>query len=35
MQIPDFFAVRILSADKQNTALEDLFVDPENEELSH
>ncbi|SMG62116.1 protein containing DUF484 [methanotrophic bacterial endosymbiont of Bathymodiolus sp.] len=33
--LTDFFTVRILSADKQNTALEDLFVDPENEELSH
>ena len=33
--LTDFFAVRIISADKHNTALADLFVDPESEELTH
>ncbi|HIG64899.1 MAG TPA: DUF484 family protein [Methyloprofundus sp.] len=33
--LTDFFAVRILSSDKKSSALADLFVDPESEELSH
>ena len=33
--LTDFFAVKIISADKHNTALADLFVDPESEELTH
>ena len=33
--LTDFFAVRIISSDKHNTALADLFVDPESEQLTH
>ena len=33
--LTDFFAVRIISTDKNKTALADLFVDPESEELTH
>ena len=33
--LTDFFAVRIISADHNNTALAHLFVDPESEELTH
>lgn len=33
--LTDFFAVRIISADQSNSALADLFVDPESEELTH
>ncbi|WP_428356381.1 DUF484 family protein [Methyloprofundus sp.] len=33
--LTDFFAVKIISADKHKTALAGLFVDPESEELTH
>ena len=33
--LTDFFAVRIITADKYDTALADLFVDPECQELAH
>lgn len=33
--LTDFFAVRIISAEKNKTALADLFVDPGSEQLTH
>jgi len=33
--LTDFFAVKIISAEQNKTAMADLFVDPEREELTH
>lgn len=33
--LTDFFAVKIINANQHDTALEDLFVDPENTDLTH